>query len=65
VIACAHFPRSGCVWKARETRLRVRSPTSLGGGKIGFHQMTPMIGEYRNLRVTRVQKADWLRSDAT
>lgn len=27
----------------------------LGGGKIGFRQMAPMIGEYANLRVYRVE----------
>ena len=26
----------------------------LGGGKIGFRQMAPMIGEYSNLRVYEI-----------
>jgi len=30
----------------------------LGGGKIGFRQMAPLIGEYANLRVQRVEKTD-------
>ena len=30
----------------------------LGGGKIGFRQMAPLIGEYANLRVHRVEKTD-------
>ena len=29
---------------------------ALGGGKIGFRQMTPMIGEYANLRVQAIRK---------
>lgn len=29
----------------------------LGGGKIGFRQMTPMIGEYANLVVRKIERA--------
>ena len=28
----------------------------LGGGKIGFRQMAPLIGEYANLKVHKVRK---------
>lgn len=35
----------------------------LGGGKIGFRQMTPMIGEYANLRVERVEQRNQLRRE--
>jgi len=28
----------------------------LGGGKIGFRQMAPLIGEYANLVVQRVER---------
>lgn len=29
----------------------------LGGGKIGFRQMAPLIGEYANLKVTALEEA--------
>lgn len=32
----------------------------LGGGKIGFRQMTPMIAEYANLEVARIQRGSLL-----